>query len=120
MKAIRSSGSPTLGEHTSVYAALLSSCCDTEIYWTGASCHLWLMTAETVTQAGCGKPGDSHWDPVSWYNMLTMQSLALWARACIINANKGVKCNECQRDSIAEVKCLTSAKRTRLYGHSKE
>lgn len=73
-----------------------------------------------VTQAGCGKPGDSHWDPVSWYNMLTVQSLKLQARACIINANKGVGCNERQRDSRAEVKCLTSAECSTLYGHSKE
>lgn len=48
MKAIRHSGS------TRVYAALPSSHC--MIYWTGACCHCWVITAEAVTRSGCGKP----------------------------------------------------------------
>lgn len=29
---------------------------DSVIYWTGASCHCWVIAAETVTHSGCGKP----------------------------------------------------------------
>lgn len=43
-------------KHTSVYAALPPSLSDTLIYWTGASCHWWVVAAETVPLDGCRKP----------------------------------------------------------------
>lgn len=45
MKAIRSSSTR---KRASVNAALPSSRSDTVIYWAGASCHEWVMAAETV------------------------------------------------------------------------
>lgn len=77
MKVIRSAASPALRKHTSVDAALPSSPCDCVIYWSGASCHWWVISAgETVPQSGCGIHTGI------WFHcsrMLTVHSSTRWS-----------------------------------------
>ncbi len=80
-----------LRKHISVYAALPSSLSEAVIYWMGASCHWWLIVAETVT----------HWVPAGF----TLESCFTAARCWLCSphycgcfkkqTNKGVIISEC-------------------------